>query len=219
MGRSIYTPFCVATTVNCFCLLLIYFIRDPNQFTRNANGPEENNRSTSLPGPEEPFVTTAHSGTTLIASTQSSMDDRGYKPLFTEYGNIFLNQYRTLRPLLKHPASWFCLVSYFLKRIAFASEGFMFQYASEMFLWPLYQTTWLRVAQASGAITATLVVCPFLALFLSQRGVPADLADLSMIHSALLILTLSFLSFWRASSAKILIIGMKPPKPTWQQLS
>jgi hypothetical protein len=123
--------------------------------------------------------------------------------------------------LLKHPASRFCFTTYILKRIAFASEGFMFQYASEKFLWPLHQTTWLRVGQASGAILATLVLCPLIMSVFSKTTIatdgderkrscarfPAHAIDLTMIRSALVILTLSFFAAWKAPSAVYLVIG------------
>jgi hypothetical protein len=103
--------------------------------------------------------------------------------------------------LFEHPASKFCSIAYFLKRIAFASEAFMFQYASEKFLWALYQTTWLRVAQACGAVTVTLIVYPLLTLYLSRRGVASRITDLSLIRSSLLILMLSFFFAWKSPSA------------------
>ena len=43
--------------------------------------------------------------------------------------------------LYESPASRFYLVTYVLKRIAFAIEAFTFQYASEWFSWPLNETT------------------------------------------------------------------------------
>lgn len=167
------------------------------------------------PQNQELLINTAHTITAplLVSPTLSTDDAQIYKvkSLLSESKCLIKKILDTASVILKQPASRFCLVAYMLKRIAFASEGFMFQYASEKFLWPLQQTTWLRVAQASGAIVATLLLCPLATLILSSPragDIPAHVVDLGIIRSALLILTISFFSAWKAPSAMYLIVCM-----------
>ncbi|EJT80754.1 hypothetical protein GGTG_00748 [Gaeumannomyces tritici R3-111a-1] len=110
--------------------------------------------------------------------------------------------------LFNTPAGWFCLASFFLKRVAFASEGFAFQYASEKFGWELRQTTWLRTASAAGAVVVTLAVGPIVGLILRRREVPAAVVDLNTIRSSLAMLIVSFFAAWKAPSMEILIVAM-----------
>ncbi|KAL8327941.1 hypothetical protein RB597_003989 [Gaeumannomyces tritici] len=110
--------------------------------------------------------------------------------------------------LFNTPAGWFCLASFFLKRVAFASEGFAFQYALEKFGWELRQTTWLRTASAAGAVVVTLAVGPIVGLILRSREAPATVVDLNTIRSSLAMLVVSFFAAWKAPSMEILIVAM-----------
>jgi hypothetical protein len=186
--------------------------------TRDVNASARNTYSISNGEPpqnQELLINIAHTSTAplLVSPTSSTDDARVYKvkSLLSESKSLVKSILDTASVILKQPASRFCLVAYMLKRIAFASEGFMFQYASEKFLWPLQQTTWLRVAQASSAIVATLLLCPLATLILSSPragDIPSHVVDLGMIRSALLILTISFFSAWKAPSAMYLIVCM-----------
>ncbi len=115
--------------------------------------------------------------------------------------------------LFNSPASHFCLAAFFVKRVAFASEGFVFQYASEKFLWPLHQTTWLRTAAACGAVVATLIACPATFSFFKAQGFAAHKLDLNTLRISLMILLLSFFCAWKASSGLVLILGMFKKSP------
>lgn len=109
---------------------------------------------------------------------------------------------------LNNPVTHFCLAAFFFKRVAFISEGFMFQYAFENFGWDLRCTKWLRVASASGAIFTTLAVCPLLAFTLTNRVYAAHELDMNVIRTCLAIPVLSFFSAWLADLGLLLISGM-----------
>jgi hypothetical protein len=109
--------------------------------------------------------------------------------------------------LFDSPASRFCLAAFFIKRLAFASEGFMFQYASERFKWELRQTTWLRVSSAAGAVFATLAVGVLLNSTSRKRESQSRISDLNTIRLSLVVLIISFLGAWLAPSAPLLLIG------------
>jgi hypothetical protein len=85
--------------------------------------------------------------------------------------------------LVRSPASHFRLAAFYIKRIAFASESFMFQYASEKFLWPLY---------ASGVILITLVSWPLVTSLLTKKGFVCHKVDLTAVRILLATLVLSF---------------------------
>jgi hypothetical protein len=206
MSRSLYAPFLVAITVNTFCLLLINFIPSSILFTRSGFALVEDHDSTSFQDLDDLSPTTAHAETALIA--QSPVPNPTNETTVKHAWNCALESISSASALFEHPASRFCAIAYFLKRIAFASEGFMFQYASEKFLWPLHQTTWLRVAQACGAVTATLIICPLLTQYLSRRGVASRVTDLSLIRSSLLILMISFFFAWKSPSAILFAVCM-----------
>lgn len=118
---------------------------------------------------------------------------------------------RTVPPVgifFNSPVTHFCLAAFFLKRVAFTSEGFMFQYTSEKFGWELRRTTWLRVASASGAVFTTLAVCPLLTFILRNRGYAAHKLDMNVIRTCLAILVLSFFAAWLADSGWLLVFGI-----------
>ncbi|RMZ90263.1 hypothetical protein DV736_g2530, partial [Chaetothyriales sp. CBS 134916] len=57
----------------------------------------------------------------------------------------YLSVISDLKRLFSPHIAIFCLVAFLFKRIAFASESFVFQYMSEQFEWSLRDTTWLRL--------------------------------------------------------------------------
>jgi len=204
MNRSLYAPFVVALGVDIMCLVLINFISSPILFAGNSIAIVQDNDPDELSSPR-----TSQDDTPLLVATQSPLNGHRDKVTLRNALSRSLESIENAYVLFDHQTSRFCLAAYFLKRIAFASEGFMFQYASEKFSWPLHQTTWLRVSQACGAITATLIVCPLLTFYLSKRGVPSRIIELSMIRSALLILMVSFFSAWQAPSSILFTLCMK----------
>ena len=142
----------------------------------------------------------------LGAITSTAFISRNWQ--YKEARRLIEVHVQQIADLFRSPVSHFCLATFFVKRVAFASESFVFQYASEKFLWPLHQTTYLRVATASGAIFATLIACPASFSILSERGFAAHKLDLDALRISLIIVLLSFFYASKASSGLMLAIGM-----------
>ena len=102
----------------------------------------------------------------------------------------------------------FCLAAFLLKRIAFTSEGFIFQYTSEKFGWKLEDTTWLRIAAGIGAVITTMMICPLLTFFCARRGYNTHNLDLWIIRTCLMVLCASFLLAFEAPTAAWLFPGL-----------
>ena len=112
------------------------------------------------------------------------------------------------RSLFPTIASRICVLIFLFKRIAFKSEHFVFQYASERFDWRLSLTAWLRVASGSGAVFTCLLVCPLLTYLLVRSGYPSFRLDLNVVRICLGIVALSFFMLFSAKTEAALVIGM-----------
>lgn len=141
----------------------------------------------------------------LKATTSLALDPNSSQ--FSKVQKLVKLHIQQIVDLFCSPTAHFCLVTFFVKRVAFASESFVFQYASERFLWPLHRTTSLRVATASGAIFATLIACPLSFSVLGKRGFAAHKLDLNAVRISLMIVVVSFFCAWRANTGLILALG------------
>lgn len=103
-----------------------------------------------------------------------------------------------------------CILIFYLKSVAMASEGLIFQYESEKFGWALRETTWLRVALASSATLVTLIIGPLTSsTVLAMRrlrgnndrgGAMVHKLDLNLTRISLCTLTVFMLSAWCSRS-------------------
>ena len=142
--------------------------------------------------------------------------------------------FRDLRHLLSTPTVPFCFALLLLRPFALISRAFIYQHASETFDWSMSRTTWLRVAQAAGSSTVTLILLPLLSTYLIHRyhrklsGANDDdltlpipepptntthnhyskTRDLNTIRASLFIATLGFFLLWRATANYQLILGL-----------
>lgn len=112
-----------------------------------------------------------------------------------------------LLTLFRKPVLVFCLSAFFLKRVAFTSENFVYQYASERFDWQLRETAWLGFAAGAGAVFATLIANPLLNLLFSKHGYNVHKLDHAAAITSLLIVALAFFELWESSSGGQLIFG------------
>lgn len=94
----------------------------------------------------------------------------------------------------------YCYAMFFVKRLAFASMNFVYQYVSRKFQWPLRRTAKLPAFRAFGALVATCSL-PVLSTYLLQRDIttppPLDV-NISIFSSILL--GLGPLCFWLSST-------------------
>ena len=134
-------------------------------------------------------------------------DDKTERPLLALIGHWWKIERVLLARLFATRTAYFCLAGFLLKRIAFTSEGFIFQYASEKFGWKLRETTWLRVSAAAGAIVTTLIICPLLSWFCKRKRYSTHKLDLWIVRVCLIVLCISFMMAFKAPLASWLFPG------------
>ena len=199
MNKNLYIPFWISITTYLVSLLIAFIMNEPDHKI-------DRQQYVAISGQEYSTFVLEESVPDPTAITSPALAPNNPQFLkIPKLGKLHLQQ---IAILFRSPASHFCLAAFFVKRIAFASESFVFQYASEKFLWPLHQTTYLRVATASGAIFATLIACPASFSILSRRGFATHKLDLSTVRISLTIVSLSFFCAWKANSGVMLALGM-----------
>lgn len=206
MKTSLYAPFLVSLSIQGACLVFVAVAGEPRQNTSRQRYSVIANREPRASFSEEPASPLSSPSTGTTSTSDDSHILAGYGRFFVR-SEALLREFQQIATLFDTPASRFCLVAFFFKRIAFASESFMFQYASEKFLWPLRQTTWLRVASAAGAVFATLIAWPVATSILTKSGFPSHKLDLNAVRISLFIVASAFFWAWRATSGKILALG------------
>lgn len=121
MNKNIYIAFWISTSTYLASLLITFIMNEPDpkydrqQHTEvyNTSGLEE-----SVPDP------TAMRSPALAPNSSH----------FLKIPKLVKLHIQQIAILFRSPASHFCLAAFFMKRIDFASESFIFQYASEKFL-------------------------------------------------------------------------------------
>ena len=225
MAGDLLYPFWVSFATFGVIFLLIPFISETSQPLQEGNYEAITDASSSsIEGPEESYIPESplheHESTdevlnhaTLLGEAASTTP--GWATLWKRDWNLnktkakedIMGKVRELWMLFNGPTARFCLTAFFSKRIAFMSEGFMFQYASEKFGWKLRETTWLRVTSSAGAVFVTLIMCPTITWFFAKRGSASSVVDLNVIRGALFILVISFLGSWISWSGLVLAVG------------
>lgn len=196
MGTTIFTPFWVSFSILGACMLLIFFVNEPTKA-------KDKHYYVSIEDPDSSLAAQDYTTDEPSDVEESPASKLSAFNKWTELTRII----HDIGIVFRGSASKFCLAAFFLKRVAFTSEGFMFQYASEKFLWELRQTTWLRVAAASGAVFVTLFACPLLTYLLVRKGFKTHHLDLNVIRVSSLVVVLAFLGAWRAPSVILLAFG------------
>lgn len=205
MNTSLYTPFWVSMSMLCACLLLLFSTneakdhKEGSQYERNA-APEPSPLSEDQVSEDiAPLLQPAESRVPSPNPIRRSSSVSWKEFIATSFQQIVL--------LFRNPASQFCLAVFFFKRVAFTSEGFMFQYVSERFNWALQKTSWLRVANASGAIFATMIAWPLVTSLFVNKGTVAHRVDLNSVRLSLGIVSLSFFCAWEARTGLPFLLG------------
>lgn len=207
MKLNIFAPFWVALVLQGICLMSVCVMKRSEEIISRhpyAAVADEETRTSCSDETDTPPI---------VISPKSITANRHWSTMYETVSTWTRDVVRKLgqiAALFNSPTSRFCLVTFVVKRIAFASESFMFQYASERFLWPLRQTTWLRVASAVGAVFATLIAWPGITMVFTRKGFAAHNLDLNVVRISLIIVTVSFFWAWRATSGTTLAFGMLP---------
>jgi len=216
MEQDLSSPFLLSFVTLAIILAVIPFLSEVKQATehgdfqplKNENQADEEEDFEFYPEASEP----THTAPLVPRPYETSFPiPKRERESGRNRGNMldrFKQKASDLWLLFRGPAARFCLAAFFLKRVAFTSEGFMFQYASEKFGWELAQTTWLRVASALGAVFVTLVICPGLIwFFTTKREVSSHVLGLNIIRVAFVVLIISFVGSWLAWSGEVLAFG------------
>ena len=220
MSRGILAPFWVSIGLVSAILLVIPFLSEKNSILSSRVGyrPIPNNPNEDREEPQDDHdegegVNSEEEEDTPLNSG-SDPQNCCFQRLVTNQIHRFKARVASIWQLARGPSTRFCLAAFFVKRIAFSSENFMFQYSSERFDWPLRETTWLRVAAESGAVLVTMIIGPLLSYILvGKRGVPTQKLDLNVIRVSLILLASSFFAAWQATSAVMLSIGANQTPP------
>ncbi|KAF2676239.1 MFS general substrate transporter [Lentithecium fluviatile CBS 122367] len=102
-----------------------------------------------------------------------------------------------------------CFSIFFLKRLAFTSENFVFQYASKVLQWKLAKTAWIQSTHSLAAIVTTALLLPSLNAFLQRRRrTKSFTVDVTVARACLLIAVVGCLWVWRAQSTATMISGV-----------
>jgi hypothetical protein len=101
-----------------------------------------------------------------------------------------------------HPTLSIVLAIFFFKRISFASEGFAFQYASELLHKRIFETFWIGAFVNSGALLSNTVILPYL-----TRSLASPLKESWVIRGSLVDLTVGFCIIWIGRNPFFLCIG------------
>ena len=113
---------------------------------------------------------------------------------------------RPIVGMLKTPNLVVCFLLFFLKRTAFMSEIFFYQYASAKFDLEIRQTPWLRSIKEVTAILILSLVLPTITTHFQSRY-DSQKIDLSVLRGSLFTMVISFLTVYVASSSWFFAFG------------
>ena len=201
MGRSLWLPFGLAGLiwVAAICLVGSLPLSEDAQLSARASYVSSNSDEQ-----DETSRRTVHDG--------EDADSPRRRLLGVTQDTIPCSQHalRASLALIFTPRLGTALFVFFLKKIGFGSEFFLFQYASEKFGLQLENTAWLRMTQAGASSFTNLVANPLFTARLIMLGNAAPTTALYIIRYSLTILMLGFLLCWWAQKLWILMTGMLP---------
>jgi len=198
----IWLPFVVAIGSLTLSLFIIAFM--PESLNRQRH-------SQIRKGPSSPLLGAADTLTPNEASEESPSSPeqlpRGIHDRLPTPAPERKEWWRDIIVLIQMPGLPFCYMLFFFKPLAMISKAFVYQYASYNFRWGLSQTTWLRFAQAGGSSLATIAVLPLLSSVLVRRGLRAQMLDLNVIRTSLLVAAVGFVLLQFSYYSWMLLFG------------
>jgi len=198
----IWLPFVVAIGSLTLSLFIIAFM--PESLNRQRH-------SQIRKGPSSPLLGAADTLTPNEASEESPSSPeqlpRGIHDRLPTLAPERKEWWRDIIVLIQMPGLPFCYMLFFFKPLAMISKAFVYQYASYNFRWGLSQTTWLRFAQAGGSSLATIAVLPLLSSVLVRRGLRAQMLDLNVIRTSLLVAAVGFVLLQFSYYSWMLLFG------------
>lgn len=102
-----------------------------------------------------------------------------------------------------------CYTMFFLKRLAFTSQSFVYQYASQYLQWSLERTVILQFSRAMGATLVNCALIPGLSTYvINATRISTKQLDRSLVNGSASILAVGFGLVWIAKAPALFIIGM-----------
>lgn len=197
MKSSIWPAFEILLALGIVSLTIIFLM------------PESHKPESSPPTPAPEIETSLTVGTPT--ATPPSLETLGNVP---KNGSSSITQrWRKLRrsPLLRRTLLiiYFCFL---LKKMSFISLGFIYQYVSEKFRWPLRDTVHLQLTRAIGMITSTVVAIPLLSsIIIAKKILRPERWDHGLVVGSAFILAVSYAEVWAVESTFGIFLGMFPP--------
>lgn len=126
---------------------------------------------------------------------------------------------QSISTMLRHHGLKLVLIIFVGKRIAFASENFIYQYASEKTKRKLSDTIVARVSHLTGAILITSCILPALTLYWNSVDIHILRKDLWIIHGSLQIAVVSFIGLFLSETFRSLCVStFGTGLPDWTNL-
>lgn len=197
MTRSLWLPFGLGLSAYGLIYLVVLIMQETHSIPDKSPTIETVSPLADISdetSPTEPLLlNTEGSSHSTVADVQAS--DRGAETQALATKTKFSD-------MLANPNVVVCFVELFLRRAAFMSENYFYQYASERFELQLRQTPLFRLAQALGSLLANGLGLPIISAQLRGIGFSSMCTDLCMLRLSLLILTTGFFAIGAAKSPR-----------------
>jgi hypothetical protein len=217
MARSLWLPFGLGLSAYGLIYVVVLTMQETHSITDNSPTIDTVSPSADIPdefSPTEPLLLSSEgSSHSTVANVQASDEGAETQALAakTKFSDMLANRNVVV-----------CFVELFLRRVAFMSENYFYQYASERFGLQLRQTPLFRLAQALGSLLANGLGLPIISAQLRGIGVSSMCTDLYMLRLSLLVLTTGFLAIGAAKSPRSFGLCMSKPNrflAGWQSLT
>ena len=203
MDQSIWRPFQVAICLTLLSLVIVMAIHEDWQLSnsskldRPSSGDSQSLDSTQTPrsiaGRDEHQYASVSQEDELSTQATAGTHSVAWGQLYTK--NLLL-----------------CYTMFFVKRLAFTSEAFIYQYAAQYLRWPLRQTTKLQFSRATGATVVNTALIPGISTYIVNSDVTIrGRLDRGLIAVSACILTSGFWLLWVAQTPKFFFLGKSSP--------
>jgi len=196
MARSLWLPFGLGLSAYGLIYVVVFTMQETHNMPDNSPTIDSVSPSADISdefSPTEHLLLNSEGSHSTVADVQASDEEAETQALAakTKFSDMLANRNVMV-----------CFVELFLRRVAFMSENYFYQYASERFELQLRQTPLFRLAQALGSLLANGLGLPIISAQLRGIGVSSMCTDLYMLRLSLLVLTTGFFAIGAAKSPR-----------------
>lgn len=179
--RSVWVPFVVAIILSCICIPVIFALPSSPGQDHITDG-DRYIAGSGSPTPEHHYALLRHesSSPSMVSSPISSPDS----------GKLSRTDFLHTRPLV------ISYIIFVVKRFAFGSQDFVYQYVSRSFSWPLSRTATLQLAKALGASTILVALPAVSAYALRKKPGTQGHIDLVVLKGVAIVATIGPAMLW-----------------------